>query len=241
MPRRPRARRRRRPGGHRPSALTVAGVSPTPSEGSRRANTGKQCGMTLWLDPEIRHVACIGLMAAGKSTVGRPGRGGARLAAGRRRRGGRGPHRQDGGRARLRRRRGGRTDRGSGRSCSRRSSADEPSVLAAPGGIALDPEARKAIGAHRRRGGVPARRPRHPGDAGRSSDEEHDRPLRRPTTRSPRSRDVPRSRRHLPRAGRHRGAGRRPQPRRGRRARARRAHAASPRRPRSTLRESASR
>ena len=98
------------------------------------------------LDPEIRHVACIGLMAAGKSTVGRlvadelgwrlvdvdteiearAGRTVAELA-------------EEGGEAAY-------------RPWERlvvieALGADDPTVLAAPGGIALDPDARKAIGA----------------------------------------------------------------------------------------------
>jgi shikimate kinase len=98
------------------------------------------------LDPEIRHVAFIGLMAAGKSTVGarvaaalgwplvdvdaeveaRTGKTVAELA-------------YEGGEAAF-------------RPWERlvvieSLDARDPSVLAAPGGIALDPEARKAIGA----------------------------------------------------------------------------------------------
>jgi shikimate kinase len=98
------------------------------------------------IDPEVRHVACIGLMAAGKSTVGarladalgwplvdvdveveaRTGKTVAELA-------------EEGG-------------EGAFRPWERHVvlevlGREEQSVLAAPGGIALDPEARKAIGA----------------------------------------------------------------------------------------------
>jgi shikimate kinase len=98
------------------------------------------------LDPSIRHVACIGLMAAGKSTVGglvadqlgwplvdvddeieaRTGKTVAELA-------------YEGGEAAFR--------PWERRVVLEALEDDTPSVLAAPGGIALDPAARQAIGA----------------------------------------------------------------------------------------------
>jgi shikimate kinase len=98
------------------------------------------------LDPEIRHVVCIGLMAAGKSTIAaelakdlewplvdvdteiedRTGRTVAELAY----EGGEDAYRPWERHVVL-----------------EALASDEPSVLAAPGGIALDPDARKAIGA----------------------------------------------------------------------------------------------
>ena len=112
-------------------------------EGSSSGNTRK---VLAGIDPEIRHVACIGLMAAGKSTVGatiaealgwplvdvdreveeRTGKSVSELA-------------YEGGEEAY-------------RPWERQvvlDALDDPerSVLAAPGGIALDPDARKAIGA----------------------------------------------------------------------------------------------
>jgi shikimate kinase len=99
----------------------------------------------MTLDPEIRHVACIGLMAAGKTTVGalvaealgwrcvdvdrdieaRTGRTVAELA-------------DEGGELAYR--------PWERKIVLEALDSNEPSVIAAPGGIALDPDARKAIG-----------------------------------------------------------------------------------------------
>jgi shikimate kinase len=98
------------------------------------------------VDPEIRHMACVGLMAAGKTTVAelvaeslgwrhvdvdaeveaRTGRTVAELAY----EGGEGAYRPWEWQVLL-----------------QALDAEERSVVAAPGGVALDPEARKAIGA----------------------------------------------------------------------------------------------
>lgn len=102
--------------------------------------------MAVTIDPEVRHIACIGLTAAGKSTVGglvaealgwrlvdvdaevetRTGQTVAELA-------------YEGGEAAF---------RPWEQVVVLEALADHrPSVLVAPGGIALDPEARKAVGA----------------------------------------------------------------------------------------------